>query len=153
MEKKENIGGSRPSLHVHKKEIYVHHYSVQMFGFLNFYFSQHSHLLRVVKTTTWPLSAVKPHTQIRSHQLEDGVFSLERGELDKKGVRRVDSQPTPQLHCHSCKRFGLSTIHTVGARDYFLFQFDLEIAVFHPLRCQLQMAKSLNWSLQRFGVC
>ena len=57
-----------------------------MFGSFNFYLWQHSHLLHIVKTTTWHLSAVKSHPRTAAHQLEDGVFSLERGELDKKGA-------------------------------------------------------------------
>ena len=121
--------------------VYVHYYSVQMFGFLNFYLPQHSHLLRIVKTTTWPLSAVKPHPQICSPPawVRMKCF-LWKEENWIRRVRRVNSQPIPQLHCHSCKRFGFS----VDARDYLLF-FNLiwKLLSSTPLRWQLQMQKVL----------
>ena len=44
-----------------------------MLGFFDFYLSPKSHLMRIVKTTTKPLSAVKPHPQTRSPPAVDYV--------------------------------------------------------------------------------
>ena len=71
------------------------------------------------------------------------MFSLERGELDKKGAKGKQSTDTtitlPQLQ-------GLDGLWMLEI--IYFFQFDLEITVFHPLEVSASDGKKFRLVLK-----